>query len=688
MNRKRVISLLTALGLCFSLAGCGSSAADVHEAAAASGNSADAAVIEQDKEEIGVSSTADSTVAVETEQMISSSSAAVMDEEDMDKKIREIIAGMTTEQKIAQMIIISLRSDPKNTRTPTELTEDYVKLLQRYDFGGVILMEGNIVDPAQTVRLNRACQEAALASEPGIPMFITLDEEGGMVNRIGYGTTGPGNMSLAAAGGPEMAEECADILGQESAALGFNVDFAPVADVNSNPNNPIIGVRSFSDDPEVAAEYVQAFLKGLKKNGVISSLKHFPGHGNVGEDSHTHLPCSDYTIEDLESCDLIPFKAGIEAGAEMIMTAHIQYPSIIKETYISVKDGKEISLPSTLSRTIIHDLLREKMGYDGIVITDAMVMDAIALHFDPIDAAVLAINAGVDILLIPVDVYKDEEINSFPVMEAYIQDLTARVEAGDIPQEELDDSVYRILKLKMESGNWTNALEQSEEEMIANAEAIVGSAANHAREWELAQMGMTLLKNENSALPLDGNDGKKTLILYPVERRRPSIDYALSRVEKEGLADSKAVTSLCYAGVNAEDEVLQNALSEADRILILSTSANKNETLTQVITQIHEKGGQAALISLNIPYDSACYQEADAIFCAYNPYGSAHYEEGNGPFNLNVAAAICTAFGLSVPAGHLPVNIPTLAENDEGKETFTDTWLYERGWGLMNWGEN
>lgn len=226
-----------------------------------------------------------------------------------------------------------------------------------------------------------------------------------MVNRVSFGVTGPGNMALAAAGDPALTEECADLLGQEIAALGFNMDFAPVSDVNNNPNNPIIGIRSFSDEPALASQHVTAFLRGLDKNNISAALKHFPGHGNVGEDSHTGLPSSELTVEELKACELIPFQAGIEAGADMIMTAHIQYPNIETETYISKLDEDIVHLPATLSRTIITGLLREEMGYDGIVITDSMVMDAIATHFDPADAAVLAINAGVDILLCPVDLY-------------------------------------------------------------------------------------------------------------------------------------------------------------------------------------------------------------------------------------------------------------------------------------------
>ena len=246
----------------------------------------------------------------------------------------------------------------------------------------------------------------------------------------------------------------------------------------------------------------------------------------------------------MEACDLVPFRAGIDEGRDMIMTAHIQYPQIEKETYVSILDGKEICLPATLSHTIITGLLRKQMGYDGIVITDAMGMEAIASHFDPVDAAVLAINAGVDILLCPLDLYKDEEINTFPAMDAYMKGILARVESGEISEEELDDSVYRILKLKMERGIYTDSEQTPVEEQTAQAEATVGTAEHHAREWEIAQAGMTLLKNEGNALPLDGKRS----------------------------------------------------------VLILSQSVTRNEEIVKVIERVHEDGRQAVLLCLNLPY--------------------------------------------------------------------------------------
>ena len=673
----RIKTRLLAIVMAFVLTGCGGNLQDTTQTAVTTEAepTAEAKISETATEEAAT----DETTAETTE---------AVDGSDVDRQVADIIAGMSTEQKLAQMMIVALRSDADNSNTPGELTPVYEDMLAKYDFGGVILFTGNIKDTEQTVTLTRACQAAALSSDQAIPMFMCVDQEGGLVNRVSFGTTSSGSMGLAATGDTALTEESADMLGQEIKALGFNMDFAPVSDVNNNPANPIIGTRSFSDDPGTAGEHVQAFVRGLEKNGVLSALKHFPGHGNVGEDSHTHLPSSDLTVEELKSCELIPFESGIASGADMIMTAHIQFPNIEKETYISKKDGKEVYLPATLSKTIMTGLLRDELGYNGVIITDSMVMDAIAAHFDATDAGVMAINAGVDILLCPVDIYKDAKIDTFPNMDKYMDSMVARVEAGDIKEEELDDSVARILKLKMESGIMTDTLKESFEEQVAGAEAVVGSAEHHKREWEIAQKGITLLKNESDMLPLNAEDCEKTLILISNEYRQPAVEYALSRLKKEGEIDTEDVAHMCYSDLDPDDAGIKEAVDKADKVLIISQSAAKQEILSNVISQVHQReGAQVALLSVGLPYDTACYADADAVLCAYNQYGDAHDEEGNGPFNLNVAVAVCSAFGQSTPQGSLPVNIPKVTTNEAGETEYSEELLYERGYGLKNWGK-
>ncbi len=606
---------------------------------------------------------------------------------DIDKQVNGIIANMTIEQKLAQMMIIAIRYEPDTSKGITKLTKAYKKLLKKYDFGGLIMYANNMTDINQTVTMIREAQSASMKSANGIPMFICVDQEGGLVNRVSFGTTGSGNMALAATGDTSNTEEIAGILGEEISALGFNMDFAPVSDVNNNPDNPVIGTRSFSDDPNTVAENVVAFIDGLNKYNISTSVKHFPGHGNVGEDSHTKLPLSELTLDELKECELIPFEAGIEAGADMIMTAHIQYPNIDDTTYISKDDGKEVYLPATLSKKIMTGLLRDEMGFDGIIISDSMQMDAIATHFDETDAAVLAINAGVDLLIRPSDVYQDDEINTFPDVNKYMKKLAARVKAGDITEERLDESVGRILRLKFKKGIMTDTLSVTKKTQIKNAKKVVGIPENHTREWEIASEGITLVKNENNAFPIDGMSGENTLILIPSEYRRASVEYAINRLEKESLVNPKNVDVICYSDITIKNKALKKALNKADNVLILSQSTKKNDLVCSIIEKAHKNGAKVTFLSLNLPYDIACYTDVDAALCAYHAYGSAYDSEGNGPFNLNVAVAVCSVFAESVPQGTLPVNIPKIIENEDGSISYSDQLLYERGYGICVTGE-
>ena len=396
------------------------------------------------------------------------------------------VVSMTTEEKIEQMIMPAFRysADSEDNRTNvTEITENIADTLKRHGYAGVILFGQNTSTNEGTIRLVDALQKANSVSDRP-QLLITTDQEGGNVTRFTQGTMMMGNMALGAANDIDVTKEVATVIGNECSALGINADFAPDVDVNSNPANPVIGVRSFSDDAQLVAAHGSAFVQALNNAGVISTLKHFPGHGDTDTDSHTGLPSINKTYEELKKNELIPFRACIDAGSQMIMTAHIVYPQIETETYISKKTGEEINLPATLSKKIITDILRGDMGFDGVVITDAMEMDAIAAHFDKYDAAKLAIEAGVDILLMPVDMTTKE---GFDEMDAYISNLAQKADNGEIPMEKINAAVLRILKLKENNGlfeeyDWSNI-----ENRVQKAIDTVGTKERHDREWELTQ---------------------------------------------------------------------------------------------------------------------------------------------------------------------------------------------------------
>ena len=293
-----------------------------------------------------------------------------------------------------------------------------------YPIGGMILYAHNIVDETQLGKFIDEIRELN-----GSPL-LAIDEEGGRVARIANNENFdvPKYESMAAiaeSGDPEDAYEAAFTIGSYVKKYGFDIDYAPVADVNTNPDNIVIGPRAFSDDPKTAAKFVVSYLNGLESAGVIGTLKHFPGHGDVSTDTHYGYASTDKTWEEMLKCEMIPFKAGIKAGAQMIMTAHIAAPNVSGD-----------DLPATLSSVILQDKLRGELGFDGVIVTDAMDMGAITKQFSNTEAAIKSIQAGVDVVLC------SREFTQ--VFDAVVK----AVEKGKIKESRIDESVKRILKLK------------------------------------------------------------------------------------------------------------------------------------------------------------------------------------------------------------------------------------------------
>ena len=305
-----------------------------------------------------------------------------------------------------------------------ELTDTMRAVASEYPVGGIILFAHNIHSPEQLKAFTDSLH--ALAGSP----FVCVDEEGGRVARIannpafGLPHTGPME-SLAARKGASGVSEAAASIGKYLKEYGFDIDFAPVADVNTNPRNIVIGPRAFSSDPEEAAKMVAAYLKALQKQGVTGCIKHFPGHGDTSADTHFGYAVSRKNLEQLRSCELVPFRAGIDAGARMVMTAHISLPAVT---------GSDI--PSTLSHEVLTGILREEMGFQGVIVTDAMEMGAITRQYSAVEASVLAVKAGADVLLCVKD------------FRAAIDAIEAAVIAGDISESRIDASVHRILSLR------------------------------------------------------------------------------------------------------------------------------------------------------------------------------------------------------------------------------------------------
>ena len=610
-------------------------------------------------------------------------SASISAESGLDRSPEAILARMTTEEKIAQMLLPSFRRYTDGTGTQQKLTElppEIAEMLKKHGFGGVIFFTENMADTEQAVRLVDAMQTANAAAV-GRPQLLTaVDQEGGPVARLGHGCQMTGNMALGAIGDPAAAEQAGRLMGEELSAIGLNYDAAPVLDVNSNPKNPVIGLRSFSDDPALVAELGTALMRGLQAEGVISTLKHFPGHGDTATDSHTGLPRIEKSLEELRSFELIPFQACIDAGAEVVMTAHIQYPLIEKGTTVSVETGEEINLPATLSKTILTELLRGEMGFDGVIISDAMNMDAVAEHFEPLTLARMAIEAGVNVILTPVDTAAPEGLAA---LDQYIADLAAMVDEGTIPAELVDDSVLRVLKLKEKHGLLERYDGSGLDGRIAHALETVGSEEHHALESELAGRALTLAKNENSLLPLHIAEDK-TLILVPFDSEVQSAVYAVETLKSTGkLPESADVSAVSYTDFSKAD------LEDVKHLIAVSAIYGAKEMdpwtkdgaysllLDKVIDAVHEAGGDVTLVSAQLPYDAERYHTVDAVVIAWFAKGMTEdlltLEGTPLSYGANLPAALTQILSADgVFPGKLPVKLPNVDTDGQlAEETLT-----------------
>ena len=343
---------------------------------------------------------------------------------------------MTLREKVGQMFYIRIESlDPSIEWTKyddlanlknQEITMKMRKTNEQYPVGGIILYAWNIEDETQLASI--ISQVRSLKGNP----LLCIDEEGGRVSRIAnnpnFNVKKYESMAaIGATGDPKNAYECGNTIGTYLKYYGFDIDFAPVADVNTNPDNIIIGPRAFSDKPEVAAPMVTSYLQGLKDAGITGCVKHFPGHGDTSDDTHTGYVQSLKTWEEMKDCEMVTFRAGIQWGCQLIMTAHIAVPNVTGST-----------IPSTMSSVVLQDKLRGELGYQNIIITDGMEMGAITKHYTSGEAAVGSIKAGVDIVLGPRD-----------FTEAF-DAVIAAVNDGSISEERINQSVRRILKLKLQ----------------------------------------------------------------------------------------------------------------------------------------------------------------------------------------------------------------------------------------------
>ncbi|WP_174614310.1 glycoside hydrolase family 3 protein [Virgibacillus ihumii] len=550
--------------------------------------------------------------------------------------IGRAIEGMTLKEKLGQMLMPDFRT--WEGEDVTEMLPEIKQLVKEYHLGGVILFRENVVTTEQTARLVHAYQKAS----EKYGMLVTIDQEGGIVTRLQSGTDFPGNMALGATRSAELSYDVGKAIGEELQALGINMNLAPVLDVNNNPDNPVIGVRSFGGSPELVAELGIAYTKGLQSTGVAATAKHFPGHGDTSVDSHLGLPEVPYGMERLKEVELYPFQKAMEADIDAIMTAHVTFPKIDDTKVISKKTGEEVLLPATLSHKVLTGLMREQMGFDGVIITDALNMGAITDHFGSVDAAIRAVKAGTDIVLMPVG------------LEEVADGLYHAIQSGEISVDRIEASVKRILTLKIERNIIKAESTPPPEEIIANAQEVVGSEAHQQTEAEAAKKSITLVKNDN-VLPLDPSADDKIAVV--------SSSFADRLYNSIKAHHDNTMLIEASGSLSAEQLAkLENASAVIAGTYTYSVSGRSPDSpQMQMVNQLIEELETPVIgVGIRNPYDIMAYPEIDGYLAQY------------GFRNASFEASANTIFGENNPTGLLPVTIP---DNDGDV-------LYEFGHGL------
>jgi beta-N-acetylhexosaminidase len=509
-----------------------------------------------------------------------------------------------------------------------------LKAIRERRLAGVTLFrEANVQNPAQVRSLTEQLQEVARAH--GLPpLLIAADQEGGQLMAIDEGATPiPGNMALGAVGSAELAEQAGEVIGRELAAMGVNVNYAPVCDVNTNPLNPVIGIRSFGEDPEQVAELAAAMIRGIQSQGVAATAKHFPGHGDTTEDSHFTLPVVEHPLDRMQAVEFVPFRAAIAAGVRLIMTAHVAVPALT---------GRQ-DLPATLSGEVLRGVLRGQLGFEGVIITDALTMKAIRQAYTAIARgldAIAAVQAGADLLLFgpePFDV------------EAVFQALRRAAERGLLDIADLQRSAQRVWALRT-----TLAAAPPPPDF-----SVIGCAAHRAVADEIARRSITLVRNRARHVPLalDPDAPIAVVMPQPVDLTpadtsstvRPRLAEALrayhSRVEEILIPIDPRETEIAD---------LQSRLNEFACIILGTINAFQHPGQTRLIRALLQGSIPVIWIALRLPYDLQVAPDAPTFLCTYSI------------LEPSMRALAAVLMGQIPPQGRLPVSIPGLAPRGHG----------------------
>ncbi|MBC7360724.1 MAG: glycoside hydrolase family 3 C-terminal domain-containing protein [Candidatus Aminicenantes bacterium] len=537
--------------------------------------------------------------------------------------VEKTIRSMSLEEKIGQLVVTRYSGDFRNF--DSEYIKNLQKLIRDYHLGGLILFGGEALE---TAYFTNYFQKLAR-----VPLLIASDLERGAGNQVTGATLFPPLMALGAADSEELAFEMGRITAIEGRALGIHMTYAPVVDVNINPDNPIINTRSVGEDPELVSRITRAFIKGCQTNGMIATAKHFPGHGDTDQDSHSLLPTIKADQERLWKVELYPFQAAIDSGVQAIMTAHLYVPALEPEP----------GLPATLSPRILTELLRNKMGFRGLIVTDALEMRGITGYFGEEEAALRALKAGADLLLLPPDPVK------------VIEYLKQAVKKGELPLSRVEESLRRVLLAKARLG-----LHKNRYVGLERLPLILGKSEFREIARRAFASAITLVKNENNLLPVSS---EKRVVVLSLSSD-PGDYYAGQRLAGE-LAKRLPGLRTFYADGDTGKEKLEEALAEALKAdlvvaaLFSSLRAGKGSVdlepgHIELIRQIKAAGVPVVALSFSSPYFLRHFPEIDGYLCLYR----------NTPETQELAAQ--ALYGEIRISGKLPVSLPGLYPRGHG----------------------
>ncbi|MEV7655824.1 glycoside hydrolase family 3 protein [Streptomyces anulatus] len=581
-----------------------------------------------------LTATAAATAAAAT-GVLAVPSAASADSRDAstDRRLRRIIAGMSLEEKVGQLFVMRVyghsATDPDQADIDANLKEIGVRtaaeLISTYHVGGIIYFTWahNTRDPHQIADLSNGLQRAALAGRSRLPLLVSTDQEHGIVCRVGEpATLLPGAMALGAGGSRSDTRRAAWIAGAELAALGINQNYAPDADVNVNPANPVIGVRSFGSDPAAVAALVAEQVKGYQGAGIASTAKHFPGHGDTSTDSHTGLPVINHTRAQWEELDAPPFRAAIRARIDSIMTAHIVVPAL---------DPSED--PATLSRPILTGILREELGYDGVVVTDSLGMEGVRTKYGDDRVPVLALLAGVDQLLNP------------PNLSVAWNAVLEAVRGGEISEARVDESILRILRLKSRLGLFRDPFVSRR-----GVERTVGSRAHRAAADRIAERTTTLLADPGALLPLSRRSHRNLLVVGA----DPASPSGTTGPPTSTLANAFGELGFTARALSTGTAPNQAKIAEAvaaaegrDAVVVATYNVTAAGSQRTLVTALVATGVPVVAVAVRNPYDVA-HLTGTGVAASLAAYSWTDVE-------LRAAARVIA--GHADPEGTLPVPV-------------------------------